>query len=104
MTKYPLEPITPQQLDEWIRWMGVNKTKAAALIGVTRMTIYSWLEGRHPIPSWLGLVLTALAHGFREYHLPHGPQPIDNALIEIEEPEDDEHVVLAAPGFGSPGA
>lgn len=73
--------MTPAQLSEWVYFMGMNKTRAAASLGVSRQTIYNWLTGHDPIPHAISLACAALAHGLREFKLPDTP-PLATAELE----------------------
>lgn len=96
--------LTGEQFAHWIEWMGISKTKAAEMLGVSRQSVYDWTGGATPCPPMLSLACAALAHGLRGYSLPNSPVTV-HTVDRITHREPEAPVVLAAPpfGFGQPG-
>lgn len=99
--------VTPEQLRHWIDWMRMPITAVADELGVSRQSIYSWLNGEYPIPRSVALACAALARGIRAYSLPSESERVATPPAPEKPPGEaakpqDEPVVLAAPGFGHP--
>jgi transcriptional regulator with XRE-family HTH domain len=52
--------MTPAELVDWRTARGLTLDELAAQLDVSRMTIWKWEHGRHPIPRLLDLALQAL--------------------------------------------
>ena len=85
--------MTGDQLTRWREFMGLSVTRAAAMLGVSRATYYSWAKGSVPIPKIAELACAALSLGVRSY------PPVDSSSSVRPDPS----VVLAAPFSGPPG-
>jgi hypothetical protein len=43
--------------------LGLNRTGAASALGISRNTLQAYLEGKYPIPHYIGLACAAIAQG-----------------------------------------
>jgi plasmid maintenance system antidote protein VapI len=55
--------MTPQSLQSWMDRLGLNRTGAASALGISRNTLQAYLEGKYPIPHYIGLACAAIAQG-----------------------------------------
>jgi plasmid maintenance system antidote protein VapI len=55
--------MTPASLEAWKERLGLNKTKTAAALGITRTTLDRYLNGESEIPEAIALACAAIAHG-----------------------------------------
>lgn len=59
--------LTPIHLRRWIDRMGFSDREAARQLGCSRAALAHWLAGETPIPHYIGLAMSALAHGLRAW-------------------------------------
>jgi transcriptional regulator with XRE-family HTH domain len=52
--------MTPADLIKWRTDRGLSSEALATFLGVSRKTVSSWENGKHAIPSFLPLALSAL--------------------------------------------
>lgn len=53
----------PETLSHWRKAMQVNRTQAAAMIGISRVTYGLYERGLRPIPREVALACSALIYG-----------------------------------------
>ena len=58
--------MTPQELAERRRALGLTQTQLAARLGVDHSTLWRWEHDKQPVPDWLDAALWALEHGYEE--------------------------------------
>lgn len=58
--------MSPKSLSDWIVRLGLNKTRAAEALGISRNTLDGYLLGKHGIPKTVALACAALAYGIPE--------------------------------------
>ena len=56
----------PATLEHWMAHLGLNKSEAAASLGIARTTLDRYLDGRTLIPLVVALACAAILYG-------HGP-------------------------------
>ena len=58
--------MTPSDLSKFIARHELAKDDLAQICGVSVKSLYSWLNGQHPIPRSVAMLLTAYDAGFIE--------------------------------------
>ena len=53
--------MTPTQLEQWIKSLGLNKVKASKELGIARRTLDTYLNGTYTIPLTVELACEALS-------------------------------------------
>lgn len=53
--------MTPKQLETWMDGLGFNKVRASVEIGISRQSLYDYLNGKKPIPRTVELACEALS-------------------------------------------
>jgi hypothetical protein len=55
--------MTPASFAAWMNRLKLNKSEAAASLGIARSTLDRYLAGSVPIPHSIALACAAVAHG-----------------------------------------
>jgi predicted DNA-binding transcriptional regulator AlpA len=55
--------MTPASFTAWMNRLRLNKSEAAASLGIARSTLDRYLAGSVPIPQSIALACAAVAHG-----------------------------------------
>jgi DNA-binding XRE family transcriptional regulator len=93
--------MTGNEFKKWRCHMGLSKTAAAAMLGVTRQSSYLWETGQRPIQKATELACAALTLGIRDYpaKVRSGRNQLDPQPVGVDG-ADDALRVLAAPFSG----
>ena len=55
--------MTPASLTAWMTRLRLNKSEAAASLGIARSTLDRYIDGSVKIPLYIALAAAAVAHG-----------------------------------------
>lgn len=97
--------MTPQQLNAWREAMGLNATEAAAKLGVSRQTWYTWARGDTPVPAAVEMACKYLTMMRDKPHTKLSKTALEALQnpVPLPTPQPTDDFVFAAPFAGPPG-